>query len=389
VDPGRRRIFRGLALLLAAVAVVFAILGYRDGRGGRRVFAERMINHENDFDFGDPPCVPASKPDADIRVAYLGVGGLLIEWRGSTLVAAPYYTRQGFFDVWFGEVHVDSDAIARGVEAFEPANWDILLSGHSHYDHLADVPELMTRHARKAELWSTRSGANILAAFPEIEHRVHPIDDLIDSWILPVLDGDPLPYRIMPLASDHAPHLYGESFADGSVKERWSSWDGRKVSSMLDGLTVSFLIDLLDEETTVFRIFYQDSVSPAGAGHPSAKWIDERPADLAVLCIPPYWQVEDYPEGSLESTRAGYVLAIHYEDFFRPAERPLRFVRSLTDARVDRMLERIENVTRDRVGATPMTPICGPSGERWSMPLPGEWLGFDIPEYAVLTSPAP
>ena len=86
--------------------------------------------------------------------------------------------------------------------------------------------------------------------------------------------------------------------------------------------------------------------------------------------------------------RAGYALTIHYEDFFRPANRPLRFVRSLTDARVDRMLERVENGMRERIGI-PATPICGPSGEHWSMPLPGEWLGFDVPEYAVLTSSAP
>ncbi len=389
MESGRRRILRSLALLLAAVAVVLGILGYRDGRRGRFVLAERMINHENNFDFSAPPCDPAGRPDSDIRIAYLGVGGLLIEWRGSTLVTAPYYTRQGLLDVWFGEVRVDSEAIARGVAAFDPAGWDVLLSGHSHYDHLADVPELMTRHALRADLWSTRSGANILGAFPAIRHRVHAVDDMIGRWIQPARNGEPLPYRFMPLASDHAPHLYGARFAHGAVEERWSSWDGRKVRSMLDGTTFSFLIDLLDGDTPIFRIFYQDAVGPAAAGGPDTGWIGKRDADLAVLCVPAYWQVDDYPENVLEYVRAGYALTIHYEDFLQPAERPLRFVRSLTDARVDRMLERIENAIRDRVGVTPVAPICGPSGERWSMPLPGEWLGFDVPERAVLTSSKP
>ena len=390
MGPRRRRISRKFGLLLAVVAVVAGILAYRDGRCGQRVRADRMTNHEQDFDFGSPPCETAGKPDqSEIRVAYLGVGGLLIEWRGSTLVATPYYTRQGMLDVLFGDLRVDTAAIGRGVEGFEPENWDVLLSGHSHYDHLADVPELMTRHAPGAELWTNRSGAHMLDAFPAIEHRVRTVEDRIDTWILPRRDGEPLPYRFMPLASDHAPHLYGLRFAHGSVEEAWSDWDGRKVRSMADGVTTNFLIDLLDGDTTVFRIFYQGSVSPAGIGHPPTRTIEDRDVDLAILCVPPYWQVEDYPEGILESTRARYALTIHYEDFLRSAEEPLRFVRSLTDARFDRMLERIENATQGRAGTSPATPICGPSGDRWSMPLPGEWLGFDVPELAVLTSISP
>ncbi len=211
MHPGRRRILTRLGLVLAAVVVVvLGILGYRDGRCGRRVFADRMINHSSDFNFDAPPCDPASKPEqADIRLAYLGVGGLLIEWRGSTLVAAPYYTRQGLLAVQLGELRVDQEAIARGVEGFGPEDWDVLLSGHSHYDHLADVPELMTRHAPRAQLWSNRSGANMLSAFPTIEHRVSAFNGLIGTWIHPRRNGEFLPYRFMPLASDHAPHLYG------------------------------------------------------------------------------------------------------------------------------------------------------------------------------------
>jgi len=374
--------------MLVAFALVAAILGYRDGRCGRSVRAERMINHEKDFDFGDPPCAPAGKPANDIRIGYLGVGGLAIEWDGSTLVTAPYYTRQGMLDVWFGELRVDTDAVERGVEGLDPATWDVLLSGHSHYDHLADVPELMTRHATRARLWTNRSGEHMLSAFPAIAPRVATVEGSLGSWIQPQREGEALPFRFMPLASDHAPHLYGLRFAHGTIEEAWESWDGRKVSSMPDGLTVNFLIDLMDGDAITFRIFFQGSASPGDVGHPPAHAIEQHPVDLAVLCAPPYWQVENYPEGILEATRAGHALAIHYEDFFRPAERSLRFVRSLTDARADRLLERIEIALQDRAGPIPATPLCGPGGEHWSMPLPGEWLGFDAPERTVLTSSA-
>jgi hypothetical protein len=347
-----------------------------------------MVNHDRDFDLGAPPCEPAAKPAAvDIRIAYLGVGGVLIEWRGSTLVTAPYYTRQGLREVLLGNLRVDREAIDRGIQGFDPAAWDVILSAHSHYDHLADVPELMARHATRAELWTNRSGARMLGAYPALKDRVRSIDDKFGSWFYPRRNDEPLPFRLIPLESAHAPHLYGLRFAHGIVDARWGAWDERRVRAMLDGSTASFLIDLLDAAgETVFRIFYQDSVSPAGHGHPPAELIDERAVDLAVICAPLFWAVENYPQGVLESTAAGYVLTIHYEDFFRPADEPLRFVRSLSDARVDTLLERIETVTRGRVGSVPVASICGPSGNRWALPLPGEWLGFDVPEDAVLTS---
>ncbi len=378
---GRRRSVRILGAATALFVVLGGVLYYRDGRCGQRV---------RGFDFGDPPCAPASRPvEADVRIAYLGVGGILVEWRGAALVTTPYYTRQGFSDVLFGKLRVDPAALARGVEGFDPQAWDVLLSGHSHYDHLADVPELMTRHASRAELWTNKSGARMLAAFPALAGRLRLVEDEINAWVRPQRDGEPLPFRFMPLESAHAPHLYGIRFAHGTVEEDWDSWDGRSVRSMRDGTTTNYLIDLLDGETTVFRIFYQGSAAPGDVGRPPAAEIGRRPVDVAILCVPPYWQVDGYPEGPLETTQAGYVLPIHYEDFFRPAEAPLRFVRSLTDARFERLLERIENSLRERDPVAPKAPLCGPGGERWSVPLPGEWLGFDAAEPAVLTSNQP
>ncbi len=248
---------------------------------------------------------------------------------------------------------------------------------------------MLTRHAPDARLWTNASGVRVLAAFPGLEARIHSVEADLGSWIRPLRDGVPLPFRFMPLRSDHAPHLYGLRYAHGTVEESWDTWDGKKVRSMLDGLTLNFLIDLLDGEEIAFRMFYQGSVSPSGVGYPPAGEIERRAVDLAILCAPPYWLVEGYPEGILAATRASHALTIHYEDFMQPSDRSLRFVRSLTDTRVDRLLRRIEVAMLARPATVRATPVCGPSGDRWSMPLPGEWLGFDSSRNAVLTSSMP
>ena len=387
MSPWRKR---GLVIGVVLLTLIGAA-AYRDGRSGQRVAAERMTNHEQDFDFSAPPCPPAGKPVKDgLRIAYLGVGGLLIEWRGATLVSAPYYTRQGPFEALLGKLRVDADAIGREVAGFEPQEWDTILSGHSHYDHLADVPELMTRHATSAQLWTNTSGANMLQAFPEISDRVNVIAGGPAEWVRPAgRDGLPLPYRFAPLASEHAPHIYGYRYAHGSVGDHWPSWDDRAVRAMRDGRTSVFLVDLLDADGSVaFRIHFQDSAGAAEDAIP-AEWIAERPTDLAILCVPPHWHVEGYPENVLEATRAPFVLAVHYEDFLQPLDRPLRFIRSLTDARMDAFLQIVETNTRERRAATPVSPICGPVADRWAIPLPGEWVGFEVSETAVLTSTTP
>lgn len=390
MGASRRRLLFRLSLVLGVFVVFFGALLYRDGRHGRHVAAERMLNHAADFDFTDPPCSPAGRPGTgEVRVAYLGAGGIVVEWGGHILATAPYFTRQPFGEVLLGGVRIDEAAVARGLAGVFPDRWSVLLAGHSHYDHLADLPAVIDHLSDAARVWTNRSGRHMLAWIPDAERRLGVLNDRVGNWVRPDIDGEPAPFRFMPIVSEHAPHLYGFHFAQGQVDRDWNELEGRKVRSMLDGQSTNFLVDLLDDDRVVFRIFLQDSASPREIGHPPGGLIAERPVDLAVLTVPPYWQVENYPEGILESTRAGFALLTHYEDFMRPLEDPLRFVTSLTDARLDRMLERVTTTMTGRLGPPPIEPLCGPRGRHWAMPLPGEWLSFDTPEAPVLTSRQP
>ena len=121
MKPRRKRV---LVLAVVLLATVTAVLAWRDGRCGRRVAAARMTNHAEEFDFRHPPCEASRRPeDSPVRIAYLGVGGLLIEWRGETIVSAPYYTRQGPFEALLGNVRVDGDAIATTQHHVRRARW--------------------------------------------------------------------------------------------------------------------------------------------------------------------------------------------------------------------------------------------------------------------------
>ena len=358
----RRRILVAVLLILVVIA---GALYLRDGRQGHRI---------GSFDFLEPPCAPAGRPDAsqaDVRVAYLGVGGMVIEWRGETIATAPQFTRIGMVEAGIGHLRSDATAIEQGLNGFDAASWQLILSGHAHYDHLADVPLIMQRHSPQATLWTNGSGEKMLHAFPELQSRVFNAETAMGQWI-DVLDGKA---RIAPLKSLHASHYGRYHYAPGEVTEPWDDWESHRVSEMREGQTLNFLIDLLDDQGEIaFRIYYQDAVNPNRSGFPPAEWIAERGVDLAVLCAPASWREPGHPNELLAHLKARHGMAIHYEDFFADEAQPKHFVTSLTDARMASLLERIERGVAQPVAAS--APGCGPSSAAWTVPLQGEWVGF-------------
>jgi hypothetical protein len=217
----------------------------------------------------------------------------------------------------------------------------------------------------------------VLAAFPDLDGRIVVLEAHTGTWLRPWKAGAPLPFRILPVLSDHARHLPGVHYADGEVERDWTSWEDHRLRHMKEGQPFAFLIDALDEDGSVrFRVHYQDAAARSPAGFPPAAEIAERPVDVAVLTMPSWWAAGGYPHELISHVRARHVVAIHYEDFFRASERPLRFVRTLSDRRADGFLRQIACGV-DRTGsATPVRCSCGPCGPQWSMPLPGDTIVF-------------
>ncbi len=379
----RARYLVAAAGLAAVVAAAIAAAGCH----GHRVRAPLVRNHAGDFDFSRPPCDPAPRPAAgpdDVLVRYLGASGVWIEWRGVAVLSAPYFSNPGMRRAAFGRAGRDEAAIERGLAGLPLERVRIVLAGHAHYDHVGDLPSILPRLDPRTAVLVNRSGQRLLEGCCGAGRLIDvelPRDD--DPWIRFRHDGASLPLRVLPLPSGHAPHLSFFHYGKGEVAERWSEedWTRRRFRAMKEGRTHAFLIDLLAEdlETVRFRIHLQDAVSEPPLGFPGEPVIaDGGPVDLAVLCMPSFWLVESYPEGILRRSRARHALVTHYEDFFRPTDRPLRFVPLLTDRRANEFLGRLDReMKRDyHRPAGPDPCCCGPCGESWTMPLPGEWIRF-------------
>lgn len=316
-----------------------------------------MLRGSSDPRRGTHPCCD---PAGDLQLHYLGAGGWLIDYRGSRVLTAPFFSNPRMAAVVGSGLSSDTVAILDALQAALPGQdlTDVhaILVGHAHYDHLMDVPFLATRITPQARIYGSHTTRNILAAVPGLSGRVVGLDAEVGSaerdgtW-LDLAPG----IRAMPLESDHAPHFLGLELYEGTVDsplsqlpERAGDWKG--------GQTLAFLFEFTDTAGSVaHRLFYQDSAA-------DAEYLTLPPGqraagvDSAILCVPSYAEVEEHPEAAVRSLRPDHIFLGHWEDFFEDwTTAPDRSVRGTNLPAFQNRLDH----------------ALGP-GPTWTLPSPGD-----------------
>jgi hypothetical protein len=241
--------------------------------------------------------------------------------------------------------------------------------GHSHYDHLADVPYIVENLSPQARVYVNQTGANMLAGVKCVKGKVCPL-----------VDKEEVPLgliRVRAVKSQHAPLFWHINWARGEVKEPWKEdWTRRRFRQLKGGTAFAFVIDLLDDLGAVrYRIYYQDSASPEGEGYPLPE-ADTHGYDLAVLCMASFKYVKNHPGGILDRLHPRHVLVTHYENFSRGPDKSVQFVTLLTNSAANLFLSKVRTSVSESDAQGPTADVCGPSSRVSTMPLPGEWLRF-------------
>ena len=126
----------------------------------------------------------------------------------------------------------------------------------------------------------------------------------------------------------------------------------------LEGTTLAYIVDFLDAAgAPEFRIYYQDAPTDGPVGHVPEDILAQRSIDLAILCTGTYDRVADHPGELLAHLQPRFVLAGHWEDFFRPQDEPLRPIPFLD---LDEFEQRLTDAMPQGSGAP-----------RWARPEPG------------------
>jgi len=333
--------------------------------GCGHVVGGSLTTDHHSFDFADHACSAYKESGPEkVQVVTVGSGGVYIRWRDDAILIGPAFSNPGLLRAYGGYLKFDERQIAKA-SGFEHVR--AIFAGHSHYDHIGDIPILTKRY--DVPVYVNASGVNMLAAYPQI--RTESLKENIPVCVTSFI-------TVTPVISGHATQLCPWHrlapcrYAEGEVKEPWTTpWTHHRLRTMLGGKTFAFVIDIHDEKNrTRYRIYYNDAAAASPLGQIPAADID-----LAILCVAQWNWVENYPEDLLTNVKPRHVLVSHFDNFFRKDE--AGFVPNLSNRGVEGFLTKINKSDAVRGSGDPTNKVCGITTSRWTMPVPGSSLLFD------------
>ncbi len=247
--------------------------------------------HPDDFIAAAPAHLPAG-----LSVRWLGTAGFVLASGGTTLLIDPYLTRVGLGAYLRGPIRPDLERLAREIPVAAA-----VVVGHSHFDHVMDVPDIARRTG--ARVIGSRSTANLMRAtgLPEAQILECHGGEIVDVG----------PFKITMIPSEHSRFALGNKVpypgdipCSCELPVRGSGYRCGQVFGIaieLDGFCIYHMgsANLIDDAIT------------------------HKDIDLFLMGISGRHATDNYIPRVLRRLSPRVVLPMHYDNFFRAAERPM------------------------------------------------------------------
>lgn len=232
-----------------------------------------------------------------VRVTYLGTNGYQFEFDGRALLVDPYFSRVDLLSIALSSrLQPDKPRVAEGMRHLAPKA-DAILATHGHFDHLLDVPTIMSK-----------TQARLIASPSVVDLAKRAGASSGDA----VIAGDmrrigPWKIRVLPATHDR---LFGKVPFDR--REIHGSGPPQHPADWICGEPLAFLIEVGGQRICI------------DSGGTPAQLPPHEHVDLAILGMALPDSRARLP-GALERLRPRYFLPSHQDNFFRPLDAGFQF----------------------------------------------------------------
>lgn len=244
----------------------------------------------------------AAAPDAPgVTLTWLGVSSLLVRDGQHALLIDPFFSRPpGLWGLLSNQnIAPDHAAIERGLKQLGVEQLDAVLVSHSHFDHAMD-----------AGVVARISGADLIGS----------------SSTLNIGRGAGLPSERLKQASPEQPMHYGPFTLHWVRSQHAGATGGRPTGDITTPLTPpAGYMDYRQGGTWSILIKHADGtlLHHGSAGfEPGA--LEPYQADIAILGVALVDDYGRYFDQVINATGARVIIPVHWDDFTRPLNKPLR-----------------------------------------------------------------
>jgi len=269
-----------------------------------------------------------------LTVDFYGVTCFRLAWNNTAVLVDPFWTYLPLFKVGLGRSTSDPKQVDPYIEQL--GSVESVLVGHSHYDHVLDLPYVAPHLKPNATVYSNQTLVHTLAPL-NLPLNFQPMNtqaatpDHPGQWFF-ANDGT---VRVMAIQSGHP-----NNYAFFHMWPRQVTQDRKKAptraSHFQEGATFAFLVDFLqpDGVTIAHRVYVQTSSRGNPDGFFPKSILDERSVDVALLGMDCANIEASGTPSIIDFIEPKTVLFCHWENFFRHKGLPPREIVKVDMARL-------------------------------------------------------